>query len=78
MQVKSKMPMMLSKTYTAFKAAGVPDAQAQDASEEIAEQISDLRLLKWMVGGIYAVLTIFGAPSLWLLLRVAAKVGALG
>jgi hypothetical protein len=72
------MAMMLSKTYAAFKAAGVPDAQAQAASEEIAEQISDLRLLKWMVGGIYAVLTIFGVPSLWLLLRVAAKVGALG
>jgi hypothetical protein len=37
-------------------------------------QISDLRLLKWMVGGIY----LMGLPSLWLLLRVAAKVGALG
>ncbi len=32
--------------------------------------------LQWMVCGIYAVLTIVGAPSLWLLLRVAVKVGA--
>lgn len=35
-------------------------------------------LLTWMVGGIYAVLVLIGAPALWLLLRVADKVGALG
>jgi hypothetical protein len=72
------MALMLAKTYAAFKAAGAPDAEAQAASEEIAEQISDLRLLKWMVGGIYVLLTVIGGPSIWLLLRVAAKVGALG
>jgi hypothetical protein len=33
----------------------------------------DLRLLKWMVAGLYAI----GVPALWLLLRIAAKVGAL-
>jgi hypothetical protein len=37
-----------------------------------------MQLLKWMVGGIYAVLIVMGAPALWFLLRVAAKVGALG
>jgi len=37
-----------------------------------------LNLLTWMVGGVYAVIVILGAPALWLLLRVAAKVGALG
>lgn len=72
------MALMLAKTYAAFKAAGAPDAEAQAASEEIAEQISDLRLLKWMVGGIYVLLTVIGGPSVWLLIRVAAKVGALG
>jgi hypothetical protein len=35
-------------------------------------------VLIWMVGGLYAVLIVMGAPALWLLLRVAAKVGALG
>jgi Na+/H+ antiporter NhaB len=72
------MALMLAKTYAAFKAAGVPDTEAQAAAEEIAEEISDLRLLKWMVGGIYVLLTVIGVPSIWLLLRVAAKVGALG
>lgn len=74
----SDMALMLAKTYAAFKAAGIPDAEAAAAAEEIAAEISDLRLLKWMVSGIYVLLTIIGAPSIWLLLRVAAKVGALG
>ena len=38
----------------------------------------DLDRLIWMVGGVYAVLVVFGVPALWLLLRVASKVGALG
>ena len=37
-----------------------------------------LILLTWMTGGLYAVLVVLGAPALWLLLRVASKVGALG
>ena len=32
----SPMPMMLSKTYDAFKEAGVPDRKAREAAEEIA------------------------------------------
>jgi len=42
--------------------------------------ISESRLsrLEWLVGGLYALVTFFGAPSVWLLLKVAAKVGALG
>ncbi|HEY3912217.1 MAG TPA: hypothetical protein VGM07_20375 [Stellaceae bacterium] len=39
---------------------------------------TDLAVLKWMIGGIYAVLVLAGAPSVWLLLRIAAKLGALG
>lgn len=51
------MAIMLSKTYAAFKAAGVSDTEASAASEEIAgyenrltKIESDLLLLKWMVG----------------------------
>jgi hypothetical protein len=38
----------------------------------------ETKTLKWMVGGIYVVMTLIGMPSVWLLLPVAAKVGALG
>ena len=37
-----------------------------------------VNLLTWMVGGVYGVLNILGAPALWLLLHVPAKVRALG
>jgi hypothetical protein len=33
-----------------------------------------ITVLKWMIGGIYVLLIIIGAPSIWLLLRIAAKV----
>lgn len=86
------MALMLAKTYGALVEAGASEEKAREAAEEIAEYErrfgtiekdladvkGDLRLLKWMVGGFYAVLIIFGAPSVWLLLRVAAKVGGLG
>ena len=35
-----------------------------------------LVLLTWMVAGVYAVLIVLGAPAPWLLMRIAAKVGA--
>ena len=51
------MAIMLSKTYEAFKAAGVPDDKARDAAEEIAgfenrlaTIEADLKLVKWMLG----------------------------
>jgi hypothetical protein len=75
------MALMLSKTYEAFLAAGAPEEKARGAAEEIAAYESrfakietDLAILKWMIAGLYAL----GAPSIWLLLRVASKVGALG
>jgi hypothetical protein len=78
------MALMLAKTYAAFKAANVPDAEAIAAAEELAEhreQItnihSDLRLLQWMVGGLYALMSIVIIPGGWLLLKIAAKVGVL-
>lgn len=39
---------------------------------------SDLRVLKVQLAGLYAVVTLIGAPALWLLVRVAAKAGAVG
>ena len=61
--------------------AGASPEKANKAAEELAAYDaelasvrSDLRLLTWMVGGLY----VLGAPALWLLLRVASKVGALG
>ena len=59
------MPMMLSKTYAAFVAAGAPDADAREAAEEIAAfdaRLSrietDLRLIKWVQGAILACVVI--------------------
>jgi len=76
-----QMALMLSKTYEAFLAAGAPEEKARGAAEEIAAYESrfakietDLAIVKWMIAGLYAL----GAPSVWLLLRVASKVGALG
>jgi len=75
-----------------FEAAGFEAKQAADMAEAFAEATSEqlatksdlavavaeikssLRLLQWQV----AVVWIVGAPSLWLLMRIAAKVGALG
>lgn len=66
------MPIMLSKTYAAFVAAGTPDAQAREAAEEIADFEhrltgiesrlqnieGDIRLLKWMLGVVLACVAI--------------------
>ena len=78
------MAIMLAKTYAAFKSAGVSEAEATAAAEEIAGYENrltrieaDLLVIKWMIGVFMAVVAAIGAPSVWLLLRVAAKVGAL-
>jgi hypothetical protein len=75
------MALQLGALREALIEAGASQEKASKAAEELAgydQQLadvrSDLRLLKWMVGGIYIV----GAPALWLLLRIADKVGALG
>ena len=72
---------MPSITYEALPAAGAPGDQARGAAEETAAHEGrfakierDLAILKWMIAGLYA----FGAPSLWLLVRVAAKAGEPG
>ena len=72
------MALQLGALREALLDAGASPDKADKASEELAGYDSDLKLLKWMVGGVYAVLVLFGVPALWLLLRVASKVGALG
>jgi hypothetical protein len=75
------MVLMLSRTYEALLAAGAPEEKARGAAEEIgayesrfAKIDTDFAILKWTIAGFYAL----GAPSIWVLLRVASKVGALG
>jgi hypothetical protein len=68
------MALQLGALREALIEAGASPEKASKAAEEVATYDADLRLLKWMVGGLY----VLGAPALWLLLRVAAKVGALG
>ena len=75
------MALQLGALREALIDAGASAEKANKAAEELAgydkqlESVrSDLRVLTWMVGGLY----VLGAPALWLLLRVAAKIGALG
>ena len=71
------MALQLGALREALIDAGASTEKADKASEELAGYDSDLKLLKWMVGGLYAVLVGLGLPALWLLLRLAAKAGAL-
>lgn len=66
------MPIMLSKTYAAFVAAGTTDADAREAAEEIADFKhrppgiesplknieGDIRSVKWMLGVVLACVAI--------------------
>ena len=79
------MALQLGALREALIDAGASPEKADRASEELAGYENRLAgvetrltLLTWMVGGLYAVLVVFGVPALWLLLRVASKVGALG
>lgn len=74
------MAIMLAKVYTALLAAGSPQKEAEDAATEIAGYENrlagierDVAVLKWIGGAIIAAQ--FG--SIWLLLRLALKAGAL-
>jgi hypothetical protein len=55
------MAIMLAKTYAAFKAAGVPEAEAVAAAVELAgyetrlaKIETDLAVIKWMLGVLIA------------------------
>lgn len=85
------MTAMISEVYQAFKEASVSDETARKAAEAIAAYDSRfaslelkierldgrVSLVQWMIGGVYVLVTLAGVPSVWLLLRVAAKIGAL-
>ena len=86
------MALQLGALREALIEAGASTEKADKAAEEVASYENRLagietklasldgraNLLTWMVGGLYGVLAVFGAPALWLLLRIASKVGALG
>lgn len=79
------MALQLGALREALVEAGASEEKAAKAAEELAGYDSRLALIEtrlvlltWMVGGVYAVVIVLGAPALWLLLRVASKVGALG
>jgi hypothetical protein len=75
------MALQLGALREALISANADPAKADKAAEELAgyeNRLSTIEtkvtVLMVMVGGLYALC----APGLWLLLRVAAKVGALG
>lgn len=75
---------MRAEVYEAFRSIDVPEdkalraAEAMTAHDPVIQQIgSDVRVLKWQVGAIVALLAVLGVPAILLLIRVAAKVGAL-
>ena len=86
------MATMVVEVYDALRSVGVAEDKAAKAAEamatlepqfavmrqeyrsEFAAVRSDMRVLKWQVGLLYAIT----GPTLLLLLRVAAKVGAFG
>ena len=86
------MTTLITEVYDALLDAGASEPKARKAAEAIAayearfagielklEQIgSRVNLLTWMVGALATVLLVVGAPSVWMLIRIAAKVGALG
>jgi hypothetical protein len=79
------MSTMISEVYDALLSAGAPDEKARKAAEVLANYDDRfagierrLGILTWQVGTLATVLAAVGVPSVWLLLRIAAKVGALG
>jgi hypothetical protein len=73
------MAVMLSKTYAAFKAAGVPDVDAQAAAEEMADFQTRLAGIEGkltvllVVVGINAAATIATFGMLWQLAALVAR-----
>jgi hypothetical protein len=79
------MTTMITEVFDALLSAGAPDDKARKAAEVLAnydDRFSrierKLGILTWQVGTLATVVAAVGVPSIWLLLRIAAKVGALG
>jgi hypothetical protein len=74
------MALQLGALRDALLEAGATPESARKASEEAAGYEGrlfglerDLTVLRWMVGGLYAI----ALPGAWLLVRIAFKLGAL-
>ena len=74
------MALQLGALRDALIEAGASSEKADRAAEELASYENRLAgietrlaVITWMVAGLYVV----GAPAIWLLVRIAAKVGAL-
>ena len=77
------MALQLGALRDALLSAGAPPEMANEAAEEVASYENRLAaiearltVLTWMVGAVATLLVVIGGPMLWLLLRVAGKVGA--
>lgn len=75
------MALQLGALRDALLDAGAKPDKADKAAEELAAYDNRLAgietriaVLMFMTGGLYAL----GAPAIWLLLRIAAKTGAMG
>lgn len=80
------MSLVVVELLDALKAAGVPDDKAQAAARAVASEAVQhegrfgaiegrLTLLTWMVSVLAAAMVVVGLPALWLLVRIAVKVG---
>lgn len=75
------MALQLGALREALVEAGASPEKAAKAAEELAGYARirpDLSQLKWWVAGCVYALLVLGVPALYLLQRIASKVGALG
>jgi hypothetical protein len=79
------MTNMQAEVYEAFRSIDVPEDKALKAAsalskrdDEVTAIKTDTTVLKWMVGTLVGVVFGVGAPSVWLLIRLAVKTGAIG
>lgn len=78
------MALQLGALRAALISAGSDPQKADEAATEAAGYENRLgaietrlTVLTWMVATAIAMVAVVGGPALWLLLRVAAKIGAL-
>lgn len=79
------MTTMISEVYDALVEAGATREKARKAAEAVADYSDRLNrierriaVLSWQVGVQTAAMLLVGTPAVWLLIRVAAKIGAIG
>jgi len=78
------MASMSFEVFDALRSAGVAEEKARAAAEamakgqpDLSDVRADIRVLQFRMSLLTGVLVVIGLPALWLLWRVAAKVGAL-